>query len=348
MSTIYSAFISSVFHDLESERRTVIECLLDHSIFPISMEHFTATTDDNFDDIKKKIDLSDIVILILGKNYGSRDENDPQKLSWTEKEFDYSLKKGKKIVSMVTLDLISLDARSKGELTNDELSQLEFYHNKAIMSQPVMNSDMIYRVVSQAVSYQNIDNKLIGWSRNKSSDDKNEELIQWQKENLKYNLGGIWHHVHFSDMDLSYFRIGTVSINQMFDHDNYSRLEVLGKNYSIADNPSTEELEFDQTRYTIWDSVYSISDSGELEGIFNTKRAFQSTFGKYIIEPGSNRGIHELSIETNKEGYSVKLTGAFYNAAPSEKYGRIIFFREQNERDKFVKKLMLKNKSKEN
>ena len=50
----YSAFISSNYESLRSERIELINCLLDAQIIPICMEHFTATSSENFDYIFKE------------------------------------------------------------------------------------------------------------------------------------------------------------------------------------------------------------------------------------------------------------------------------------------------------
>ena len=82
----YQVFISSTFEDLKDERKSVIECLLAQDYFPSGMEFFPSTNCDQFDYIKDMIDQSDFVIVIVKGRYGS---------GYTEKEFDYSISKGK-------------------------------------------------------------------------------------------------------------------------------------------------------------------------------------------------------------------------------------------------------------
>ena len=89
----YSAFISSNFESLKNERMELISCLLDAQMIPICMEHFTATTSENFEYIMYLIDQSDIFIMILGEVYGSCDSMGK---SWTENEYEYAIKAKKK------------------------------------------------------------------------------------------------------------------------------------------------------------------------------------------------------------------------------------------------------------
>ena len=91
---IYLAFISSEYERLRKQRNAIIDILLDFDIMPIGMEHFTTSYDGNFSDIEIFIDQSDFFILLMSDNYGSTDANG---ISWTEREFDYAVKKNKKI-----------------------------------------------------------------------------------------------------------------------------------------------------------------------------------------------------------------------------------------------------------
>ena len=129
---MYCAFISSVYESLKDERSEVIDCLLDFRVFPICMEHFTVSVDRNFGDIKRFIDESDIFILLLGKKYGSTDENG---VSWTEREFDYAVERRKNIVAIICDELVKemnyteeqLEKRvSEGSADSDLPKQVRF------------------------------------------------------------------------------------------------------------------------------------------------------------------------------------------------------------------------------
>lgn len=87
----YQVFVSSTYEDLKEERKKVQEVLLMGECIPIGMEAFVADNDEQFNIIKKKIDLCDYYILIIGNRYGSI--NPETQLSYTEMEYNYALEK---------------------------------------------------------------------------------------------------------------------------------------------------------------------------------------------------------------------------------------------------------------
>lgn len=91
MNKKYQVFVSSTYEDLKEERKKVQEVLLTAECIPIGMEAFVADNDDQFNIIKRKIDLCDYYILIIGKRYGS--VNKETQISYTEMEYDYAVEK---------------------------------------------------------------------------------------------------------------------------------------------------------------------------------------------------------------------------------------------------------------
>jgi len=94
----HQIFISSTYSDLINERSEVIKVILDIYQIPIGMEMFSADNDDQWNTIKRTIDNSDYYLLIVGHRYGSLTK---QKISYTEKEFDYAKKLGVPILSFI-------------------------------------------------------------------------------------------------------------------------------------------------------------------------------------------------------------------------------------------------------
>lgn len=88
MEKKYQVFISSTFTDLKTERTKVTEILLSANCIPAGMEAFVATDDEQFNVIKKVIDICDYYILIIGDRYGSI--NPHTKKSYTEMEYEYA------------------------------------------------------------------------------------------------------------------------------------------------------------------------------------------------------------------------------------------------------------------
>lgn len=91
MEKKYQVFISSTYEDLKEERKNVIETLLMMDCIPAGMEAFCAADEEQFDYIKKVIDLCDYYVLIIGKRYGSISELTGK--SYTEMEYDYAKSK---------------------------------------------------------------------------------------------------------------------------------------------------------------------------------------------------------------------------------------------------------------
>ncbi len=105
MNKRYQVFISSTFRDLEEERKAVIQALMEMDCIPAGMEMFPATDEEQFEFIKRVIDDCDYYLLIIGGRYGSLASDD---VSYTEKEFDYAVEKGVKVVALIHGDPDSL------------------------------------------------------------------------------------------------------------------------------------------------------------------------------------------------------------------------------------------------
>jgi hypothetical protein len=92
-------FVSSTFIDLEQERAHVInELNRDGHIITAAMEKFTAANEEQLEYIKSVIDNSDYFVVIIKGRYGSLHSDE---ISFTEKEFDYAVSKGKRILPFI-------------------------------------------------------------------------------------------------------------------------------------------------------------------------------------------------------------------------------------------------------
>ncbi|ADW72217.1 hypothetical protein Rahaq_0590 [Rahnella aceris] len=92
-------FVSSTFIDLKDERQAAVSAILKLGHIPAGMELFTANDKSQWETIEKWIDESDVYMLILGGRYGSIDH--VTGISYTEKEFNYAIKKKKPLFSIV-------------------------------------------------------------------------------------------------------------------------------------------------------------------------------------------------------------------------------------------------------
>ncbi|MFM5169404.1 DUF4062 domain-containing protein [Aeromonas veronii] len=98
MNKRYQVFVSSTYADLKKERQHVLQALMEMDCIPAGMELFPAADEEQWEFIKSVIDDCDYYLLIIGGRYGSTiDEG----ISYTEKEFDYAVENGLKVVALV-------------------------------------------------------------------------------------------------------------------------------------------------------------------------------------------------------------------------------------------------------
>jgi hypothetical protein len=98
MEKRYQVFVSSTYADLKEERQRVIQTLMEMDCIPSGMELFPAADEEQWEFIKRVIDDCDYYLLIIGGRYGS---TTAEGISYTEKEYDYAIKKGIKVVALL-------------------------------------------------------------------------------------------------------------------------------------------------------------------------------------------------------------------------------------------------------
>lgn len=98
MDKRYQVFVSSTYADLKEERQHVLQALMEMDCIPAGMELFPAADEEQWEFIKKIIDDCDYYLLIIGGRYGSTTEDG---ISYTEKEFDYAVKKGLRVIALI-------------------------------------------------------------------------------------------------------------------------------------------------------------------------------------------------------------------------------------------------------
>jgi nucleoside 2-deoxyribosyltransferase len=126
------------------------------------MELFPAADDEQFEFIKREIDLSDYYIVIIAGRYGSLADDG---ISFTEKEFDYAFAQGKPILAFLIQDPKKLTV-DKSEEEKKGKSKLKRFKEKARKSRVVKfynNPDELKSQVLQALSYQFRVNPKRGW-----------------------------------------------------------------------------------------------------------------------------------------------------------------------------------------
>ena len=110
----YQIFVSSTYTDLKEERSKLLTAILKLNFIPAGMEIFPAMDEEQMQFIERVIDGSDYYVLLLGARYGSMDSKG---ISYTEREYDYAVKQGKKVIALIHAnpDKIERDKTDKDE-----------------------------------------------------------------------------------------------------------------------------------------------------------------------------------------------------------------------------------------
>ncbi|MCR5376977.1 MAG: DUF4062 domain-containing protein [Lachnospiraceae bacterium] len=150
----YQVFVSSTFEDLKDERKEVSQGILETHCIPAGMELFPAASKKQWDFIKHVIDESDIYLVIVAGRYGSvGTDDDGNRISYTEMEFDYAQKTGKPIIALVHQNPDSLP-KSKCEKTLKQSKNLERFRRKVSSGRLIKswdNKDNLKSAVIQAL-----------------------------------------------------------------------------------------------------------------------------------------------------------------------------------------------------
>lgn len=126
MDKRYQVFVSSTYVDLQEERQSVLQTLMEMDCIPAGMELFPAADEEQWEFIKRIIDDCDYYLLIIGGRYGSTADDG---LSYTEKEFDYAVSKGIKVIALLHKSPDELP-RSKSETEESNYEKLQVFRDK--------------------------------------------------------------------------------------------------------------------------------------------------------------------------------------------------------------------------
>lgn len=125
----YQVFISSTYADLLEERKKILDVLIMADCIPAGMEAFVAADTEQFEVIKKVIDLCDYYVLIIGRRYGSIHPDTGK--SYTEMEYDYAIEHGIPVLVFAINENIELSA-DKMETDEDKINKLKKFRTRAM------------------------------------------------------------------------------------------------------------------------------------------------------------------------------------------------------------------------
>lgn len=127
MEIKHQVFVSSTYRDLIEERKSVIHALLELDCIPAGMELFPAADEDAWTLIREVINDCDYYVLILAGKYGSLG---PDRVGYTEMEFDYAVSINKPIIAFLHESPDTLPA-SNTEKTEALQEKLAIFREKA-------------------------------------------------------------------------------------------------------------------------------------------------------------------------------------------------------------------------
>ena len=181
--TKYQVFISSTYSDLKDEREEIIKAILELYHIPIGMEMFSAEDEDQWEIIRRTIDVSDYYILVLGLRYGSKTSDG---ISFTQKEYEYALQIKIPILAFIMDEAVALP---KGR-RDDNLTEVQNFRSTVLenskMAQFWKTKDELIRNVSISLTKQIAQKPGIGWVRGDKLGNEealSRELASLSKEN---------------------------------------------------------------------------------------------------------------------------------------------------------------------
>lgn len=118
MEKRYQVFVSSTFADLKEERGRVIQTLIEMDCIPAGMELFPAVDEEQLVFIKRVIDDCDYYVVIVGGRYGTQTADG---VSYTEKEYEYAVEKGLKVIALLRENPQALPAEESDSIVQDRL-----------------------------------------------------------------------------------------------------------------------------------------------------------------------------------------------------------------------------------
>lgn len=186
MDKRYQVFVSSTYTDLKEERKNVTQTLMEMDCIPAGMELFPAMDEEQWAFIKKIIDDCDYYLLIIGGRYGTIDS---EGVSYTEKEFDYAIEKGLRVIVLIHGTPTSLSIE-KSDISEELREKLQNFRDKASTGRLVrfwQNSSDLPGLVALSLTKTIKLFPAIGWVRadKNSSQELLSEINELRKENQR-------------------------------------------------------------------------------------------------------------------------------------------------------------------
>lgn len=164
MEKRYQVFVSSTYTDLKPERQRVIQTLIEMDCIPAGMELFPAADEEQWEFIKKVINDCDYYLLIIGGRYGSLT---PEGISYTEKEYDYAVNIGLKVMALIHEDPEQIPV-GRSDIDPDLRDRLQAFRDKVSIGRLVKfwtKPDALPGMVALSLTKTMKTSPAVGWVR---------------------------------------------------------------------------------------------------------------------------------------------------------------------------------------
>jgi len=175
MDKRYQVFVSSTYADLQQERQRVIQALMEMDCIPSGMELFPAADEEQWEFIKRIINDCDYYLLIIGGRYGS---TTPEGISYTEKEYDYAIERGMKVIALLHANPEEIPM-GKSEIDPELRGRLKAFREKVSKNRLVKfwkTADELPGLVALSLSKTIKTYPAIGWVR--ADQASNKQLLK--------------------------------------------------------------------------------------------------------------------------------------------------------------------------
>lgn len=186
MDKRYQVFVSSTYADLKAERQQVLQALMEMDCIPAGMELFPALDEEQWEFIKRVITDCDYYLLIIGGRYGSVTA---EGISYTEKEFDYAVQLGLKVVALVhgSPDDIPFGKSEQDSVLREKLLNFKDKVMDGRLVKFWKNAEELPGLVALSLTRTIKTYPAIGWVR--ANNVASEEILVEINELRKQNLG---------------------------------------------------------------------------------------------------------------------------------------------------------------
>lgn len=181
----YQVFISSTYADLIEERKRILDVLFMADCIPAGMEAFVASDIEQFEVIKKVIDLCDYYVLIIGKRYGSIHPETGK--SYTEMEYDYAIDHNIPVLVFAIDESVEVE-KEKQEIDEKKIQKLKNFRTKAMTNRLASiwrTTDDLTGKLAVSIMKAKSEIKRPGWQRAVDFDEASlrREIMELRKQN---------------------------------------------------------------------------------------------------------------------------------------------------------------------